>query len=177
MTRGRHGSRWQDADEAEAREAALAALEKAWALIPAERPDDLPGKTNSEGVYIPDHHHFETTVWAYGADIWALLTAHPSLRGDDDLFAQLLAVVNDRAAMRGRRSFSLLFGSVKLAKYAPQIAAYVDDPDVYGHVVGTLYKMRMPDYVDQIRPHANSPSAWIRKEAKRYLAKYDANPS
>lgn len=163
--------------KAEAREAALVALEKAWALIPAERPDDLPGKTNSEGVYIPDHHHFETTVWAYGSDIWALLTAHPSLRGDDDLFAQLLAVVNDRAAMRGRRSFILLFGSVKLAKYAPQIAAYVDDPDVYGHVVGTLYKMRSPDYVDQIRPHADSPSAWIRKEAKRYLAKYDAAAS
>ena len=36
---------------------------------------------------------------------------------------------------------------------------------------------RTPAYVDQVRPHADSPSAWIRKEAKRYLAKYDANPS
>ncbi|GAA2911536.1 hypothetical protein JOD62_001847 [Microbacterium keratanolyticum] len=60
--------------KAEAREAALNALDKAWALIPAERPDDLPGKTNSEGVYIPDHHHFETTVW--GVRVGYLGTAH-----------------------------------------------------------------------------------------------------
>ncbi|WP_407359669.1 hypothetical protein [Microbacterium sp. LBN7] len=158
---------------AQAREAILALLDEARELVPSERPAELPGAVNGEGVYIPGWHSFEHVVWRHGSDIWGLLTEHPALRDDDDLCEQIIAIVTNPAALRGRQSFILACGSVKFAAYAPQIASQLGDPDVEGQALSTLIKMRAGAYAAQVRPLLDSPSGFIHKFAKRYLARYE----
>lgn len=156
----------------QAREAIISTLDDAVKLIPSVRPPDLPGFTNSEGVYIPGRHGFADHIWDLGEAIRKLVVQHPSLRRDPALFDGVAAIANNRAAQVGRRSFIMLLGSVRLARYAPQLVAQLDDTDVNGHVIYTLYLMRAGGYSEEVRPFLESPSAWIRREAKRYLAKY-----
>ncbi|MFJ4222758.1 hypothetical protein [Microbacterium sp. NPDC089695] len=161
----------------QARDAAQDHLDGARTLIPNEIPDELPGFVNSEGVYIPGYHDFEHTLWRVGADIWEILIAHPSLRKDDVLCAQIVAVATNRAAMRGRRSFILACGSVKHARYAPQLVAHLDDNAVDGQVLDTLLKMRVGEYTTEVRPLLDSPTAFIRRLAKRYVERYPDTPA
>lgn len=159
--------------KAQARDEVLVLLDRARDIIPSERPADLPGEVNSEGVDIPGWHKFEHDLWRYGSDVWDLLIAHPTLRNDDALIEQIVGVVTNRAAMRGRQSFILACGSVKHANYAPQFAAQLDDRGVDGQTLSTLIKMRAGDYAAQVRPFLDSRTKFIRKLAKTYLAKYD----
>lgn len=156
--------------KAEAREAVLKALEQASMTIPGTRPDDLAATAFKD---VPDWHGFEHALWALGESVRQLIVAHPSLRRDNGIFERIIPIATSRAAIRGRQSFVLLFGSVQLVCYAPQIASQLDDWAVEGHVIATLNRMRAPEYSDVVRPFTESNTTWIRREARRYLSRYD----
>src|SRR5437773_5318454 len=54
---------------------------------------------------IPQWHHFEHSLWSIGEQIRQALNSQPKLRGDHSLYAEFLAIVQNRHAMRGRQSF------------------------------------------------------------------------
>lgn len=66
----------------------------------------------------------------------------------------------------------MLLGKKMFRDYAEQIVTLLNDVDVDGHVIDTLYKMGATEYTDLIEPFLTHNSTWIRNEAKRYIQKY-----
>lgn len=64
-----------------------------------------------------------------------------------------------------------LFGSVTLVRFASQIASQLDGWTIDGHAIMTLNRMRTTEYANLIVRFADSPTAWIRREARRYLGR------
>lgn len=119
-------------------------------------------------------HPFEHTIWARGELIRQEILKQKGLREDRGLQEAFGRVACNRMARRGRQSFVLLLGFKCCAAQAPGIAGQLDDPDVAGHAVDTLLKMRVPVYTRQIQPLTSAEAAWVRKKAKQYVARYGA---
>ncbi len=49
----------------------------------------------------------------------------------------------------------------------------MNDHDVDGQVIDSLYKMGANEYVELIKPFLTHKQTWIRNEAKRYIQKYE----
>jgi hypothetical protein len=149
----------------------IAAAKDALRLSPAEFPGDQPlNKISGQ----PEWHSFEHGCWKLGEFIRQKLLKAPRLREDRRLVGAILDVIDQRNLRRGRQSFVMLLGSVKAAHVAPRIARWAGDPDIAGHVVDTLLKMRVPGYADVVRPHVSSKYTWIRRKAKTYMERYAA---
>lgn len=59
--------------------------------------------------------------------------------------------------------------------YANEIVKILEDDDVDGQVIHTLYKMQAGQYVELMKPFLNHKRTWIRNEAKRFIQKYEQN--
>ena len=116
-----------------------ALLAAANSRIPAHSLPDLPSTPALPGV--PGWHEEELALWNQGEAIRQLVrTARKKLNRTQA--AEILDICKNRNAGRGRESFVMLLGQRAYAEYAPQIAALLDDRDVGGHCVYTLYKMK-----------------------------------
>ena len=154
----------------EIRSRILDLVAKAEAAIPATLLPDLPPARYTSGA--PEWHGFEDVVWQQGEVIRQLLVECKSLRKDAGLQSAFLRVACNRKAKRGRQSFIMLLGYSCCSGSAPAIAGQLSDPDVAGHVVDTLTKMRCPDFVQDVEELTNSDTTWVRNKAKRYVERY-----
>lgn len=148
----------------------LELVEKAEAVLPSELHPDLPPGPNTSGA--PEWYSFEHQIWRCDEVIRQLLTENKSLKKDVDLHQAFLRIACNKNAKRGRQSFIMLFGHVGCAKFAPDIASQISDPNVAGHAIDTLYKMKCPDFIKDIEPLTNDKITWIRNKAKQYVNKY-----
>jgi hypothetical protein len=121
---------------------------------------------------VPAWHKFENSTWAIGEVIRQSLKARPRLKKDPDVLHAILGVIQNRNLRRGRESFVMLLGFTGAAKYAPIVARFASDPDICGHVVDTLLKMRVPGYTMQIAKLTSHNRAWIRRLAQKYVERY-----
>lgn len=71
--------------------------------------------------------------------------------------------------MRGRQSWVFLFAYKPCALWDSKIAEMLPDPDIEGHVISAVYKMRASGFSDEILPYRGSGVTWVRKAANRYL--------
>ena len=154
------------------KEIILRIVTKALLLIPKTRPDDLPPHWDAPDV--PDWHSSEFDLWPLGEDVRQAMNKKTTLRGDEELYSHFLKIVQDRAGMRGRQSWVLLFAYKSCSQWAAEIADLLPDPDIDGHVVSALYKMKAHGFREQVAPLLNSKFTWIRKEAERYI-QFDQN--
>jgi hypothetical protein len=134
------------------------------AVAPASRP---PLQDLTEG---PRWNQFELTLWSIGEQIRHAINSQPRLRSDPTLYVQFLSVAQDRRGMRGRQSFVLLFAYRPCVRWAQDLATLIPDPDIDGHIISVLYKMRACGFSRVVGPFASSSTTWIRKEARRYLS-------
>ena len=145
-------------------------LTKAEATIPRELMSDLPHGKYTSGA--PEWYSFEHSIWAIGEDIRQLLLKSQSLRKDVEIQRSILRIATDPKAKRGRQSFIMLLGYVTCAHFAPQMADQLLDPQVCGHAIDTLTKMKCADYADAIEPFTRDETTWIRTKAKQYMERY-----
>jgi hypothetical protein len=157
----------------EAKEYASGSIANAESLIPEEYVPNLPPIESLKDI--PKWHDFEEKIWSLGEELRQLLVDFPRLRKDKDLQEGFVRISVNQNAKRGRQSFILLLGYKFCVHHANQIASQINDPFVNGHVISTLKKMQVSDFVTQVKPFLNSKFTWIRKESKKYLAKYDSN--
>ena len=115
-------------------------------------------------------HPFEHSLWGVGEQIRRTLNSAPELRGDPSLYAELFTIVQSRPAMRGRQSFVLLFAYRPCIAWASDLASLLPDADIDGHIISALYKMRAPGFSTTVAPFLSSGTAWIRREAQRYMS-------
>ena len=148
----------------------LTILDEVKLLTPLEFPTDLPRKKELLGNFT--WYDFEIKVWELGENIRQLFLQNPKLKRDKDVLNEILNVIKTKNLRRGRESFVLLLGFVDAKYLAPEIAAFLEDKDINGHVLIALLKMKAKDYTDKVKPLINSDVTWIRNLAKRYCERY-----
>ena len=150
-------------------EAIVAACLAVKALAPRDYPADLP---NSDITGAPAWHAFEHEAWATGENVRQSFQAYPRLKNDSAALHAVLDVIRYRNLRRGRESFVMALGFTGAAMHAPALAELIDDPDLSGHVVDTLLKMRAAGYSSQVSPLTKHQRAWVRRLAQRYVARF-----
>lgn len=145
-------------------------LSAAESIIPDSIMPDLPYMTSAPDVH--EWHSFELTLWNTGEKIRQLISLHKKSLTQSQL-ERILNICQDRRAARGRQSFVLLLGRKQYADYSHALIPLLNDDDVNGHVIDTLYKMQAHGYSDVITPFLAHHHSWIRKAAGRYIQKFD----
>ncbi len=107
--------------------------------IPDTRPNDLPPK---QFPGVPEMYGFEHELWRLGEEVRQVINQKTSLRRNRELYSSFLEIARNRAGMRGRQSWILLFAYKSCDAWAGEIAALLPDSDVDGHVISALYKMK-----------------------------------
>jgi hypothetical protein len=151
-------------------DAIIAACAATKSLAPAEFPTDLAPDRFTSGART--WYSFEHAAWQVGETIRLSFQATPRLKRDPRVVDAVVDVVRCRNLRRGRQSFVMALGFTGAARCAPTLAGYLTDPDLAGHVVDTLLKMRAAGYGDAVSPLLEAPHAWIRNLARRYLDRY-----
>ena len=144
-------------------------LTSAEALIPKENLPDLPFMDLVPDVH--DWYKFESELWGVGENIRQFLLENKNKLNRSQI-ERIVEICLDKRAKRGRQSFVMLLGKKMFRDYAKQIVTLLNDVDVDGHVIDTLYKMGATEYTDLIEPFLTHNRTWIRNEAKRYIQKY-----
>lgn len=144
-------------------------LARAESLIPVEELPDLPFMKLAPDVH--EWYKFEHQLWEVGEEIRQFLSENKNKLNESQI-ERILEICLDKRAKRGRQSFVMLLGRKMYCSYANQIVILLNDDDVDGQVIDTLYKMGSKEYVKQIEPFLTHNRTWIRNEAKRYIQKY-----
>jgi hypothetical protein len=152
----------------------LAACEKAMRIAPADFLPTLP--TSKELLGQPEWYPFEHEAWPIGESIRRAFVNYPKFKKCDDILAKVVEVATYRNLRRGRQSFIMALGFVSARPYADRLAAFLHDPDVDGHVLDTLIKMKAPGHAREVKSLLQADKTWIRNLAKKYLDRYP-NPS
>jgi hypothetical protein len=153
-------------------DAVVVACRAATILAPIELPPDLPASKIFTDA--PEWYGFEHSAWRIGANIQQSFQANPKLKKDVAVIQAILGVIQVRNLRRGRESFVMLLGFTGAAKHAPLLAEFLHDPDISGHVLNALLKMRVSGYAPQVANFLNHNRVWIRQLAQRYIDRYPA---
>ena len=144
-------------------------LSIAESMIPDEILPDLPFMESAPDVH--DWYDFEHELWGKGEEIRQYILRGKK-RPNTKQVERIVSICMDKRAKRGRESFVMLLGKKCYVNYAEKIATLLNDSDVDGHAIDTLYKMGADGYISQIKPFINHNRTWIRNKAKKYLEKY-----
>ncbi|MEE1185793.1 MAG: hypothetical protein UHN02_00190 [Acutalibacteraceae bacterium] len=144
-------------------------LTSAEALIPEDNLPDLPFMDLAPDVH--DWYKFESELWGVGENIRQFLLENKNKLNRSQI-ERIVEICLDKRAKRGRQSFVMLLGKKMFCDYAEQIVTLLNDDDVDGYVIDTLYKMGATEYADLIEPFLTHNRTWIRNEAQRYIQKY-----
>lgn len=144
-------------------------LATAEATIPGEILPDLPYMKNTPDVH--EWYDFEHKIWNIAEEIRQLVFISKKTFNDNQI-DRILTICMDKRAKRGRQSFVMLLGRKKYCDYAEVLIPLLNDGDVDGHIIDTLYKMQVSGYVMLITPFLNHKRTWIRNTAKKYVQKF-----
>jgi HEAT repeat protein len=104
--------------------------------------------------------------WAVGSALEAMW--------DDSRFDELAALARDRRCGESRQMVVLGLGKSRRPEAVDVLLGELDDPDVDGHAVSALAKRPVPRARPALEGMADDPRPWVRKAARRGLAKLDA---
>lgn len=91
----------------------------------------------------------------------------------DDYFDELVGLARDRSFGRSREMLVLGLARSKRAEAADVLVDLLDDPDVNGHAVKALRKVKTHAARVGLERMLGDDRAWVRKEAQRALAALD----
>lgn len=107
---------------------------------------------------------------------WAMGNAL-NVIADDAFFEDLVALATEPRFGRAREMIVLGLGKSKRPEAAEVLLNLVDDPDVDGHAIQALGKLKVQRARVAFERKTNDKRAWVRNEAKRALARLDAQVS
>lgn len=119
-------------------------------------------------------HTFEHELWKIGEVIRQLI--HEEKKDlNVEQSDRICNICLNSKAKRGRQSFVMLLSKKRYFKYSDQLVSLLKDVDVSGHVLDALYKMKVLQYQEEVKPLLRSKYTWINKLAKRYIEKSQLN--
>lgn len=90
---------------------------------------------------------------------------------DDSVFEEVVAIATDKHYGRSREMVVAALGNMKNPKAKEILIELLDDEEVAGYAVMGLGKLKAKEAKDKIEPFLKHPQEWVRKEAKKALAK------
>ena len=121
-----------------------ALIRKVEEKIPETNLPDLPYMKEAPDVH--DWYMFEHEIWAIGEEI-RQLTVKYKMKFSDEQIDIIINICLDERIKRGRQSFVMLLGKKIYNSYADMIVTVLNDDDVDGQVIDTLYKMGAKEYL------------------------------
>src|SRR5512136_1002882 len=103
---------------------------------------------------------------------WAIANAL-SVAADASVHPLLVEVVTNRAFGRTREMFALALARTKEPSAADVLIELLKDPDVSGHAVMALGRLKAVQARRPIEPFLEDDRAWVRRQARQALAKID----
>ncbi len=101
--------------------------------------------------------------WTVGNAIFVL--------ANDDVFEELVELVNERGYGKSRQMVVLGLGKSKKPEAIEVLLGLVDDPEVDGHAIMALGKLRAKVARASLERKLDDDRAWVRAEARKALAK------
>jgi hypothetical protein len=118
----------------------------------------------------PDWLGYEVRLWELSEVVRQYLKANRRLRGGCGVLDAVVDIVSDARFGKGRQNFVLVLAQYGGQRYAKVIGDLLEDPDIFGHAVRALAKLRAPGYSARIKAILrDSKVAWIRRGARNYL--------
>ncbi|WP_353115080.1 HEAT repeat domain-containing protein [Microbacterium sp.] len=90
---------------------------------------------------------------------------------DDAFFDELVDLVQDRSFGRAREMVVLGLGRSKRREAVDVLLGLVDDPDVDGHAIKALSKLKAPAARAAFEEKLDADRAWVRSAARQGLAR------
>lgn len=103
---------------------------------------------------------------------WAIANAL-SVAADASVYPLLVEVMTNRAFGRTREMFALALARTKEPSAADVLIELLKDPDVSGHAVMALGRLKAVQARRPIEPFLEDDRAWVRRQARQALAKID----
>ena len=103
---------------------------------------------------------------------WAIGNALEVL-ANDEIADGMIKVATDRRYGRAREMVVVGLGKLKDARVTDVLLGLLADDEVVGHAVMALGKLRVVTARSRIERFLDHPKPWVRKEAKKALARID----
>lgn len=107
---------------------------------------------------------------------WAIANSL-SVVADDSVLEDIIALARDTRFGSSREMLALALGNMKDERATNVLIELLDDPDMAGHAVMALGNRRSVKAQSAIRPLLHHPRGWIRKEARKAMAKLERTTS
>ncbi len=141
------------------KEEIVRALSVPWAKPAATRP------------MIDEFRRVDASVDPTGTGLrWSIGNALDVL-ADDSVFDELVELVRDRRYGKARQMIVLGVGKSKRPEAVDVLLSLVDDPDVDGHAVKALGKLKATSARPALERKLEDNRAWVRGEARKALAR------
>lgn len=115
---------------------------------------------------------YEMRLWELSEHVRRYLMANRRIRGRCNILNNIASITTDRRLGKGRQNFIIILGQYGGDAYTDELGALLLDPDVLGHAVKALTRLKAPNYVDRIKVIlSESKAGWIKAAAKKYLTK------
>ena len=92
---------------------------------------------------------------------------------DDSVLADMMELASDRRYGRAREMLVVGLGNMRDERVIPLLLDLLKDDDVSGHAIIALGKLKPRAARSHVEPFLNHPKAWVRKEARKTIAKID----
>lgn len=103
---------------------------------------------------------------------WAIANAL-SVVADGSVLESLVSLVRDKRHGKSREMLALALANMRSDAVLPVLSELLEDEPVAGHAIMALGKLKAQSARPLIEPFLQHKEAWVRKEAKKALAKID----
>lgn len=132
------------------------------ALTDRSTPSSVAGRLIEEFVRLSDEGT-DALRWAIGNALAVI--------ADDSVLDSLVDLVCNRRYGQSREMLAIALGRMKGERAVEVLVTLLDDPQVAGHAIMALGKLRAKRARPRVEGFLNHEKTWIRREAKKALAR------
>jgi hypothetical protein len=103
---------------------------------------------------------------------WAIGNAL-SVVADDEVLNDIIELIQDKTYGKAREMLAVALGGMKTPTVKPLLIDLLEDEEIAGHVIMSIRKLRVKEAIPALERFKNHPKSWVRREAKKALAKID----
>lgn len=115
-------------------------------------------------------HDYELKIWKLGEDLRILFKKDKKLKNSILIQQNIEKIALNKKYGKGRESFVLLIGEIKAISCIQTLVELLTDPEVRGHAIISLTKLRAKGMENEINQIFLSSKGWIKNAAKKYVA-------
>ncbi len=117
---------------------------------------------------------FRSTSESESALKWTIGNALAVI-ADDQVFSDIVELVREKRNGKSREMLAVALGNMTVSGAVDALLELLDDPEVAGHAVVALGKLKPAKARSSIERFLNHPRPWVRKEAKRALDRLEGD--